>query len=77
MTQDYTSETRQYNVRLPVDLMEAIRDEGSRLTGNRRAGLSQLLAICAEYGWEAYRRGELVVEQEPLVTTYRLVRGKR
>jgi hypothetical protein len=73
----HTSETRQYNVRMPVDLAEGIKAEGYRLTGNRRSGFSQLLVICAVYGWEAYLRGELVVEREPLVTTYRLVRGKR
>ena len=70
------SPLKQCNVQLPVDLVDELKIEAHRLTGHRRRGFSDLLAICARYGWEAYQRGELTVDRQAMTITYRLVRSE-
>jgi hypothetical protein len=67
--------SRQCNVQLPADLVEDIKQEAYTLTGHKRRGFSDLLAACARYGWGAYQRGELKIERQPTVISYRLVKG--
>lgn len=67
---------KQCNVQLPTDLVIELRAEACLLTGHRRRGFSDLLAIFAHYGWEAYQRGDLTIEREPRIVSYRLVKGE-
>jgi hypothetical protein len=64
---------RQCNVQLPASLIEDLKREGHRLTEHSRRGFSDLLTACARYGWAAYKRGELVIERQPVALYYRLV----
>ena len=70
------SSLKQCNVQLPTDLIDELKVEASRLTGHRRRGFSNLLAVCARFGWEAYQRGDLVVERRPITLTCRIVRSE-
>ncbi|MCP4536596.1 MAG: hypothetical protein GY832_05570 [Chloroflexi bacterium] len=67
---------KQCNIQLPTDLVAELKVEAHRLTGHRRRGFSDLLAICAQYGWEAYQRGDLTIDRQAKVVTYQLVRSK-
>ncbi len=75
ISQDGKTPLKQCNVQLPIDLVDALKAEAHRLTGHRRRGFSDLLAVCARYGWEAYQRGDLTVERQATSIAYRLVRG--
>jgi hypothetical protein len=66
---------KQCNVQLPADLVDKLKTEAHNLTGHKRRGLSDLLAICARHGWEAYQRGEVTIEREIVAFNYRLVKG--
>ena len=68
------SPLKQCNIQLPIDLVDELKVEAHRLTGHRRRGFSDLLAICARYGWEAYQRGELAVDRQAMSIAYRLIR---
>jgi len=70
-------ESTQCNVQLPKDLVSELKREAHHLTGHKKRGFSNLLAICARCGWDAYQRGELAVERRPQVISYRLVKGKQ
>lgn len=65
---------KQYNVQLPRDLADEVKTEAHRLSGHRRRGFSDLIAIFARYGWEAYQKGDLEIKREPQVVSYRLTR---
>jgi len=67
------TDSRQCNITLPTDLIAEIKAEAYRLTGHQRRGFSELVSICARYGWAAYQRGELSVERKPKVITYQIV----
>ena len=70
------SSLKQCNVKLPTDLIDELKVEAHRLTGHQRRGFSNLLAVCARFGWEAYQRGDLVVERQPATLTYRIIRSE-
>ncbi len=67
---------KQYNIQLPIDLADELKGKAQRLTGHRRRGFSDLLAVCARHGWEAYQRGDLTVERRAHAVTYRLVKSE-
>jgi len=63
-------------VRLPADLVEVLKREATTLTGHKRRGFSDLLALCARHGLEAYLRGEMEVEVQPAVVECRIVAAR-
>ena len=65
---------KQCNVQLPENLVDELKAEAHRLTGHRRRGFSDLLSICASYGWEAYQLGKLAIDREAKVVSYRLIK---
>lgn len=67
---------KQYNVRLPRELADEVKAEAHRLTEHRSRGFSDLIAIFARYGWEAYQKGDLEIKREPQVVSYRLIRDR-
>lgn len=69
-------ERKQYNLTLPTDLMEAIREEAARLVKHRRRGFADLVTVLLEYGWEAYLRGDLDVELRPAAVSLRITRAE-
>lgn len=60
-------------VRLPTRLVEGLRREAYELTGHRRRGFRDLLAVCADYGLAALADGTLTVGLRPEVTVHRIV----
>ena len=76
-SQQKKKSSRQCNVQLPAALVSELKAEAHRMTGHKKRGFSDLLTVCAHYGWEAYQRGELTVERQPQVISYRLVKGKQ
>lgn len=75
-SQQQKEASTQCNVQLPTNLVSALKSEAHRLTGHKKRGFSNLLAICARCGWDVYQRGELAVERQPQVISYRLVKGE-
>lgn len=65
------------NVRLPVDLVDEIKGEAHRLTGHKRRGFSDLLALLLRHGWDAYQAGELELETKPARVELRIVKAQK
>ena len=76
MSSNEAVSSTQCNVQLPTALVEELKAEAHRLTGHRRRGFSDLVTICARYGWEAYQRGDLEVKRQANVVSYGIVRKK-
>lgn len=60
-------------VDLPPGLAEAVRAEAFRLTGHKRRGLSDFVAVLIEHGWQAYKAGELEIELQATAVQHRIV----
>lgn len=60
-------------VRLPTPLVEQLRQQAYQLTGHRRRGFQDLLAVCANHGLAAALDGDLTIELEPQATVLRIV----
>ncbi len=61
------------NLNLPANLTNAIRLEAAALTGHKRRGFSNLMAILIQAGWDAYQSGELEIELKPVAVEMRIV----
>ena len=60
-------------VRLPRDLVTVLKAEAHSLTNHQRRGFSDLLAVCARHGLEAYQAGDLEIAVAPRVVERRIV----
>ena len=60
-------------VRLPADLLGAIKAEAHDLTGHQRRGFQDLLGVLVRWGWDAYQSGALEVELQPRTVERRIV----
>ena len=66
-------ELKKVTIRLPANLVEDVKREAHRLTGHKRRGFQDFVAVLLRYGWNAYLDGELIVEMQPTVVQRRIV----
>jgi len=67
------AQRQKVNVNLPANLVMAIKQEAISLTGHRRRGFSDLMAVLLQYGWEAYQAGDLELEMQAVTIEMRIV----
>lgn len=65
------------NLNLPSALTNAIRLEAAALTGHKRRGFSELMAVLIQYGWDAYQAEQLEIELKPVAVEMRIVAVKK
>lgn len=67
------TQRQKVNVNLPAGLVMAIKQEAITLTGHRRRGFSDLMAVLLQYGWTAYQVGDLELEMQAVTVEMRIV----
>ncbi|MCP4541799.1 MAG: hypothetical protein GY832_32105 [Chloroflexi bacterium] len=68
---------KKVTLNLPINLVNAIRQEAFTLTKHKRRGFSDFVIVLLQFAWDAYRAGDLEIELQPAAVEMRITAVKK